>query len=129
MKKKCKGCRALQKKLLGIGYYCGLNHPIKAIAEIDGIPVEYKPLEECEKPNYRLLLFALRANKTNHKKIQLGNLEFNGDNIMHKTTLQYITVTKNCEVKTIGKSIIQQPKIEFCGGTIKWFNDRQLIKR
>lgn len=50
MKKKCKGCRALQKKLLGIGYYCGLNHPIKVIAEIDGIPVEYKPLEECEKP-------------------------------------------------------------------------------
>lgn len=42
MKKKCKGYRALQKKLLGIGYYCGLNHPIKAIAEIDGIPVEYK---------------------------------------------------------------------------------------
>lgn len=50
MKKKCKGCRALQKKLLGIGYYCGLNHPIKATSEIDGIPVEYKPLEECEKP-------------------------------------------------------------------------------
>ena len=46
MKKKCKGCQALQKKLLGIGYYCGLNHPIKAIAEIDGISVEYKPLEE-----------------------------------------------------------------------------------
>lgn len=45
MKKKCKGCQALQKKLLGIGYYCGLNHPIKAIAEIDGISVEYKPLE------------------------------------------------------------------------------------
>lgn len=69
MKKKCKGCRALQKKLLGIGYYCGLNHPIKVTSEIDGIPVEYKPLEECEKQNYRLLLFALRANKTNHKKI------------------------------------------------------------
>ncbi len=49
MKKKCKGCRALQKKLLGIGYYCGLNHPIKVTSEIDGIPVEYKPLEECEK--------------------------------------------------------------------------------
>jgi len=40
---------SITKKLLGIGYYCGLNHPIKVTSEIDGIPVEYKPLEECEK--------------------------------------------------------------------------------
>lgn len=35
MKKKCKGCRALQKKLLGIGYYCGLNHPINGGTSMD----------------------------------------------------------------------------------------------
>lgn len=64
MKKKCKGCRALQKKLLGIGYYCGLNHPIKVTSEIDGIPVEYKPLEECEKPKTITGYCSLRLEQT-----------------------------------------------------------------
>ena len=48
---------------------------------------------------------------------------------MDKTTLQFITVIKNREVKQIGKSIIRQPKVKFGGGTIKWFDDRLLLKR
>lgn len=46
---------------------------------------------------------------------------------MDKTTLQFITVIKNGEVKHIGKSIIRQPEVKF--GTIKWFDDRLLLKR
>lgn len=67
MKKKCKGCKALQKKVFGFGYYCGLGHPIEEIKEIDGIPVEYKPLEECEKPktiNYYCLLSLEKTRRT-----------------------------------------------------------------
>lgn len=47
---------------------------------------------------------------------------------MHKTTLQFVTVIKNREVKHIGKSIIIQPEVKFGGGTIKWFDDKQLVK-
>lgn len=48
---------------------------------------------------------------------------------MDKTTLQFTTVTKNREVKYIGKSIIRQPEVKFGGGSIKWFDDRLLLKR
>lgn len=64
MKKKCKGCSALQKKVFGFGYYCGLDHPIEIIKEIDGIPVEYKPLEECEKPRTIATYCSLSLAKT-----------------------------------------------------------------
>ena len=40
------------------------EHPIKAIAEIDGIPVEYKPLEECEKPKTITGYCSLRLEQT-----------------------------------------------------------------
>ena len=50
MKKTCRGCKALEKKLFGFGFYCGLSHSIWVVKEIDGIPIEYKPIEECEKP-------------------------------------------------------------------------------
>ncbi len=48
---------------------------------------------------------------------------------MDKTTLQFFTAIKNGEVKQIGKSIIIQPEVKFGGGTIKWFDDRLLLKR
>ena len=46
-----------------------------------------------------------------------------------KTTLKFITVIKNGEVKHIGKSIIRQPEVKFGGGSIKWFDDKQLVKK
>ena len=48
---------------------------------------------------------------------------------MDKTTLKFITVIKNGEVKHIGKSIIRQPEVKFVGGSIKWFDDKQLVKK
>ncbi len=48
---------------------------------------------------------------------------------MDKSTLKFITVIKNGEVKQIGKSIIRQPKVKFGGGSIKWFDDKQLVKK
>lgn len=48
---------------------------------------------------------------------------------MDKTTLKFITVIKNGEVKQIGKSIIRQPEVKFGGGSIKWFDDKQLVKK
>ena len=48
---------------------------------------------------------------------------------MDKTTLKLITVIKNGEVKHIGKSIIRQPEVKFGGGSIKWFDDKQLVKK
>lgn len=48
---------------------------------------------------------------------------------MHKTTLQFATVTQNSEVKRVGKSVINQPKTNFRGGSIKYFDDSKLIKR
>ena len=48
---------------------------------------------------------------------------------MDKTTLKFITVIKNGEVKHIGKSIIRQSEVKFGGGSIKWFDDKQLVKK
>ena len=43
---------------------------------------------------------------------------------MDKTTLHFFTAIKNGEVKHIGKSIIIQPEVNFGGGSIKWFDDK-----
>lgn len=48
---------------------------------------------------------------------------------MDKTALHFFTAIKNGEVKHIGKSIIIQPEVKFGGGTIKWLDDRLLLKR
>ncbi len=48
---------------------------------------------------------------------------------MDKTTLHFFTAIKNGEVKHIGKSIIRQPEIKYGVGSIKWFDDRLLLKR
>lgn len=48
---------------------------------------------------------------------------------MHKTTVQFATLTKNKEVKRVGKSVIFQPKTDYKGGSIKWFDDSKLIKK
>lgn len=43
---------------------------------------------------------------------------------MHKQTIQFSTVTKDGVVQKIGKSSILQPKTNFKGGSIKWYEDR-----
>lgn len=58
-----------------------------------------------------------------------GQLNFNGGiENMDKTTLHFFTEIKNGEVKHIGKSIIRQLEVKFGGGSIKWFDDKQLVK-
>lgn len=43
---------------------------------------------------------------------------------MQKQTMQFITVVKDGVIQVIGKSIITQPKINFKGGSIKWYEDK-----
>lgn len=50
MKRNCNNCKALQKCVSGLGYECKLRYKIAAKEEYDGIPLTYKPLEECPKP-------------------------------------------------------------------------------
>lgn len=71
--------------------------------------------------------------RKNTKKFSISNktkLNFSGGiENMDKTTLHFFTVIKNGEVKHIGKSIIRQPEVKFGGGSIKWFDDKQLVKK
>lgn len=50
MKKNCNRCKALERNVSGLGQHCALNHPIEATKELYEFVIEYKPLEECEKP-------------------------------------------------------------------------------
>ena len=50
MKRNCNNCKALVQNWSGVGYYCQLGHKIECIKQIYGLPVSYKPLEECNKP-------------------------------------------------------------------------------
>lgn len=50
MKRTCNGCAALVKNINGLGCVCQLHHPIQESNNYFGVPTEYKPLEECEKP-------------------------------------------------------------------------------
>lgn len=44
---------------------------------------------------------------------------------MHTQTIQFATVTKNGVVQKVGRSTIVQPKINFKGGSIKWYEDKK----
>ena len=44
---------------------------------------------------------------------------------MHTQTIQFATVTKNSVVQKVGRSTIVQPKINFKGGSIKWYEDKK----
>ena len=48
---------------------------------------------------------------------------------MVKHEMQFAVVTKNNVVVQVGKSQIYQPKTNFKGGEIKWFDDTRLIKK
>ena len=50
MKKNCNGCRALEQRSSTLEHFCTLRHPIECTKELYGIPVTYRPLEDCEKP-------------------------------------------------------------------------------
>ncbi len=43
---------------------------------------------------------------------------------MKKQTLQFATITENGVVTKIGRSAILQPKTDFKGGSIKWYEDK-----
>lgn len=48
---------------------------------------------------------------------------------MTKQEIQFAVVTKSGVVTKIGKSQIYQPKTNFKGGEIKWFDDTKLIRK
>lgn len=48
---------------------------------------------------------------------------------MVKQEIQFAVVTDNKIVVQVGKSQIYQPKTNFNGGEIKWFDDERLIRR
>ena len=47
---------------------------------------------------------------------------------MKSKTMNFATVSKNGIISNIGRSTILQPKPNFKGGSIKWFDDSKLLK-
>lgn len=43
---------------------------------------------------------------------------------MNKQTIQFATVVKDGVIQKIGKSTIYQPKTNFKGGSVKWYEDK-----
>lgn len=43
---------------------------------------------------------------------------------MQTQTLQFAVAKKNGVIQTVGRSTILQPKINFKGGSIKWYEDK-----
>lgn len=43
---------------------------------------------------------------------------------MQKQTIQFAVQRKNGVVQRVGKSTILQPKTNFKGGTVKWYEDK-----
>lgn len=48
---------------------------------------------------------------------------------MQKQTVSFAVESKNGVVTNIGKSYIEVPEIKFKGGSVKWFDDSQLIRK
>ena len=44
---------------------------------------------------------------------------------MQTQTIQFAVVTKNGVVQKVDKSTISQPKTNFKGGSIKWYEDKK----
>ncbi|MDD3361538.1 MAG: hypothetical protein PHW34_07695 [Hespellia sp.] len=47
---------------------------------------------------------------------------------MKKQTVEFAVNVKNGIVQEVGKSEILQPRTNFKGGHIKWFDDNKLLK-
>lgn len=43
---------------------------------------------------------------------------------MHKQTVEFATVHKNGIITGIGRTTINQPKTNFKGGSVKWYEDK-----
>lgn len=43
---------------------------------------------------------------------------------MQKQTMEFVVETKNGVVERIGKATILQPKTNFKGGSVKWYEDK-----
>lgn len=48
---------------------------------------------------------------------------------MKKQTMQFAAVSKNGVVTQVGRSEVLQPKTNFKGGSVKWFDDTRLLKK
>ena len=48
---------------------------------------------------------------------------------MHKTAMEFATVTKNGVVQKVGRSTILQPQSHYTGKKTKWFDDSKLITK
>ena len=48
---------------------------------------------------------------------------------MNKHTVQFAVQSKNGVVEKVSKSTILQPKTNFKGGSVKWFDDSKLLKK
>lgn len=48
---------------------------------------------------------------------------------MKKQTSEFVVESNNGVVTKISKSSIKQPAVRFRGGTVKWFDDSQLLKK
>ena len=47
---------------------------------------------------------------------------------MKNQTVSFATVKKNGVITKIGNSTVQQPKINFKGGSVEWFDGSKLLK-
>ena len=47
---------------------------------------------------------------------------------MEKQTMYFAIEKKNRIITKIGRSIVIQPKPNFKGGSVKWFDDSKLLK-
>lgn len=47
---------------------------------------------------------------------------------MKNQTVGFATVKENGVITKVGRSTIQQPKTDFKGGSVKWFDDSKLLK-
>lgn len=48
---------------------------------------------------------------------------------MYKQQMQHALVTRDGVVNQVGQSVILQPRPNFGGGQIKWFDDTKLLKK
>lgn len=62
----------------------------------------------------------------------MQSLKINGGYYMSKinklSTLQFAVCTTDKKAVVIGRTSIMQPKPNYKGGSIKWFDDRKLIR-
>lgn len=66
--------------------------------------------------------YATRMTENNFHVQKVRDIE------MRKSTITFAVKTKNGVVTEIGRSSLLQPKTNFKGGSIKWFDDSKLLK-